>query len=490
VDPFTFCLLLAAVVMKMTGDLAVNRQRVKDGKDPVGLAMFNRALERRGGKPRKGGSTTPKRPGMRGYLKERWLDAWDDAIAQHKEHRAQQQKDRIRERETGVTAPKRPSLWQRLQGWRRTPADQVYVPDPGPSGPTCEWCSKLTPADQLDTVHRYGTAWQMCPTCQAADPADPADDDDDPDQDTNPDDDPDDTVHDPQPAGDPHICPTVCPHCGGAGSCDEVPGGPINGQVRHVFWHHTTGARCNTDPEPVNCGVCPFQVDPLPQFWDAQHGYYRHPACVTPDENHPEPRQAGTRCDICDLPINGRWVRGHIHNRPIDKAHPHCVLGDADTCTVCRQPLNGNVDITTAGPRHSACREPLADSGGRHRATDGSASSATGDVTDVNSCDAECAALLNDLARIDAATDTIDTAVRNAAAAAEHMAAFLTSKNVPQVAGLDTVVDVLGPEEIRQLIDTIAAARDGVRITQEGLVPLREAEQKLAGADGSALNGR
>lgn len=119
-------------------------------------------------------------------------------------------------------------------------------------------------------------------------------------------------------------------------------------------------------------------------------------------------------------------------------------------------------------------------------------STATGDVHDVESCDAELNALTDDLTAIDTALDVIDENVRSARSSAELIQAFLAGKNVDGevLAGLTTALDMLGPNAIKTLIDSIAAAKAGVEATKDAMGPLREASNLVGSADGSVLNGR
>lgn len=117
---------------------------------------------------------------------------------------------------------------------------------------------------------------------------------------------------------------------------------------------------------------------------------------------------------------------------------------------------------------------------------------ATGDVHDVESCDQELGALTDDLTAIDTALDVIDENVRSARTSAELIQAFLAGKNVDGdvLAGLAQSLDMLGPDAIKNLIDSIAAAKAGVEATKEAMGPLREASELVGAADGSVLNGR
>lgn len=116
---------------------------------------------------------------------------------------------------------------------------------------------------------------------------------------------------------------------------------------------------------------------------------------------------------------------------------------------------------------------------------------ATGDVYDVETCEAECEKLAEDLTRIDTSLDVIDEAARSLAAAAEKIGAWLTSKNAndTSITGMATVMEMLNPERIKELMDAVAAAKQGVQDTIDSIAPYREAEQLLAGAHGSITNG-
>ncbi|MEU7170283.1 hypothetical protein ABZ949_02180 [Micromonospora tulbaghiae] len=116
---------------------------------------------------------------------------------------------------------------------------------------------------------------------------------------------------------------------------------------------------------------------------------------------------------------------------------------------------------------------------------------ATGDVHDVETCKSECEALADDLGRVDTALDTIDEAIRSAAAAAERIEAWLQSKNADAcVAGMSAVLDALSADNVKELMDAVAAARQGVQDTIDSLAPMEEAAELVGAADGSILNGR
>jgi hypothetical protein len=116
---------------------------------------------------------------------------------------------------------------------------------------------------------------------------------------------------------------------------------------------------------------------------------------------------------------------------------------------------------------------------------------ATGDVHDVETCKNECEALADDLVRVDTALDVIDEAIRSAQAAVEHINAWLKSKNADAcVPGMDAALDALSADRIKELIDTVAIAKQGVQHTIDNLVPLEEANELVGNTDGSALNGR
>lgn len=131
--------------------------------------------------------------------------------------------------------------------------------------------------------------------------------------------------------------------------------------------------------------------------------------------------------------------------------------------------------------------EPTPDTG-----DDMATNTATGDVHDVESCDSELDALTDDLTAIDTALDVIDENIRSARSSTELIEAFLAGKNVDGevLAGMAQALDMLGPEAIKNLIDSIAAAKAGVQATKEAMGPLREASELVGAADGSVLNGR
>jgi hypothetical protein len=117
---------------------------------------------------------------------------------------------------------------------------------------------------------------------------------------------------------------------------------------------------------------------------------------------------------------------------------------------------------------------------------------ATGDVYDVETCDRQLDELDDDLDTVNSALDTIDGAVGDIRAATERIEAFLRSKNADDttVGGMAAVLDALGPDAIKTLIDAIAAAKNGVAATRDGLGPLREAKELVGATDGSILNNR
>jgi hypothetical protein len=116
---------------------------------------------------------------------------------------------------------------------------------------------------------------------------------------------------------------------------------------------------------------------------------------------------------------------------------------------------------------------------------------ATGDVHDVETCKTELTALADDLTRVDTALDVIDEAIRQAKAAVEHIEAWLASKNADAcVPGMAAALDALSADRIKELMDAVAVAKQGVADTLDNLVPLEEAAELVGGADGSVLNGR
>jgi hypothetical protein len=138
---------------------------------------------------------------------------------------------------------------------------------------------------------------------------------------------------------------------------------------------------------------------------------------------------------------------------------------------------------------------PIPDAGepeGEDMTETATAPTATGDAHDVESALHESTLLGDDLDRIDTALDTIDEAITSAAQAAERIEAFLASKSVDDsaVGGMGAARDHLSPERIKELMDAVAAAKQGVKDAVAELERLQELEQQLAGADGSVLNGR
>ena len=51
-------------------------------------------------------------------------------------------------------------------------------------------------------------------------------------------------------------------------------------------------------------------------------------------------------------------------------------------------------------------------------------------------------------------------------------------------------LDALSADRIKELMDTVAIAKQGVQDTIDNLTPLEEAAELVGGADGSVLNGR
>lgn len=117
---------------------------------------------------------------------------------------------------------------------------------------------------------------------------------------------------------------------------------------------------------------------------------------------------------------------------------------------------------------------------------------ATGDVYDVETCKQQCQILDDDLTRVDTSLDVIDEAVRSMADTAEKIGAWLASKNAndTSITGMSTVMEALNPDRIKELMDAVAAAKQGVQDTIDSIAPYEEADQLLAGADGSITNGR
>lgn len=117
---------------------------------------------------------------------------------------------------------------------------------------------------------------------------------------------------------------------------------------------------------------------------------------------------------------------------------------------------------------------------------------ATGDVYDVETCKQQCQILNDDLTRVDTSLDVIDEAVRSMADTAEKIGAWLASKNAndTSITGMSTVMEALNPDRIKELMDAVAAAKQGVQDTIDSIAPYEEADQLLAGADGSITNGR
>lgn len=121
-----------------------------------------------------------------------------------------------------------------------------------------------------------------------------------------------------------------------------------------------------------------------------------------------------------------------------------------------------------------------------------STAGATGDAHDVESAVNQCNLLEDDLTAIDTSLDVIDEAISRAGSATELVEGFLRSKNVDDttVGGMSVARDMLSPTHIKALMDAVAAAKEGVRSTRDGLASLEEANEMLQGADGSVLNGR
>lgn len=170
-------------------------------------------------------------------------------------------------------------------------------------------------------------------------------------------------------------------------------------------------------------------------------------------------------CPECDYPMTEHEWLGRVNQYE---------------CRICRHKEDRADD-----PRNNR-------NGGPMTSTTASTGSATGEVHDVETCDAQLDALDDDLQRVSASVEAIDEAISDAGAAAERIKAWLESKNVEDaaVSGMATVMEMLNPERIKELFDAVDNARRGVQATKESLTPLREAAGMLNGADGSVLNGR
>lgn len=120
-----------------------------------------------------------------------------------------------------------------------------------------------------------------------------------------------------------------------------------------------------------------------------------------------------------------------------------------------------------------------------------SSTTATGDVHDVESCDAQLDALDDDLDGIANTLDALDTAVGDITKAAELISAWLAAKDIDAAfGGMATVQDMLGADRLKELLDAVAAAKHGVEATRDAMGPLREARDLVGSAAGSAVNGR
>jgi len=198
-------------------------------------------------------------------------------------------------------------------------------------------------------------------------------------------------------------------------------------------------------------------------------------------------------CPRCTRPMPD--ASDHITTPSIPTNNPH-VHHLVYACCGQQKTIAVRVDGPTAGQvddPFAHLRNTPTDGGPMTGNTTSSAGgAATGDVHDVETCDAQLDALHDDLTSIDTALDVIDNSIRDAGAATERIEAWLRSKNVDDttVGGMSQALEMLSPERIKSLIDAIAAAKAGVQTTKDGLQPLREAAGMLQGADGSVLNGR
>lgn len=201
------------------------------------------------------------------------------------------------------------------------------------------------------------------------------------------------------------------------------------------------------------------------------------------DENRPN-------CPHCQQPMNapsadspGRWYPGGRLDARYTCGNRQC---NAQMSTVTLYPGRRDPAPTDADPQHTS------NGGTMSTNTSTGSGTATGDVHDVETCDNQLDALLDDLTTIDTALDVIDNSIGDAGAATERIEAWLRSKNVDDttVGGMSQALEMLSPDRIKSLMDAIAAAKAGVQATKDGLGPLREAAGMLNGADGSVLNGR
>jgi hypothetical protein len=225
-------------------------------------------------------------------------------------------------------------------------------------------------------------------------------------------------------------------------------------------------------------------------------GGWNHPDGSTCPKAIPAALTHGWSCHRCgghrdgypDEDAAARGGQAHIDERHdgqgtlkhIDQSIPD----HADENLTGPQPVDAARWNRAAGEQPATEGDPMTDAN--------TAGTATGDAHDVESALHECGLLDDDLTRIDTSLDVIDEAITSAAAAAERIEAFLASKNVDDsaVGGMATARDALSPDRIKELMDAVAAAKQGVKDAVAELERLQELESQLAGADGSVLNGR
>ena len=224
----------------------------------------------------------------------------------------------------------------------------------------------------------------------------------------------------------------------------------------------------------VDCAHCQARV-PEPLLVDAPNGAGRVckacAAVLASADMHPAADADGPlwTCPGCGARLHRDGLTGAWE-------HPQ-----GSTC-----PKATNTDNTTdTDTTSTAGTVPAVDEKGSTMNT------ATGDVHDVESCKNECESLLSDFGRVDNALDIIDEAIRSAAAAVENIQAWLSSKNVDNgLPGIGAALEALNADRVKELMDQVAMAKQGVSDVVDSLAPLEEAAELVGSADGSAVNGR
>lgn len=207
------------------------------------------------------------------------------------------------------------------------------------------------------------------------------------------------------------------------------------------------------------------------------------------------PRENSATCEQCDEAINALRQVADAAWFQVDPDWSRGSDADAEVAELVRE--NNTHFWTSAEVAQMVKKVRLEatqnnNSSNSNDSTGGdSMNTATGDVHDVESCKNELTALNDDLARVDAALDVIDEAIRQAKAATERIEAWLREKNAEAcVPGVSVALDALSADRLKELIDAVEVARQGVLDTIDNLAPLEEAAELVGATDGSALNGR